>query len=396
MPFIKDPRGMAVIALVLGFAACSVGASATRNAPVIVTIANVLGPVTLGLGIATLITGNEWLLAGTIGTIVLLWIMATVRHAIYGWTTSTTPPRRRSGHRRVTSRGGWMNTKIVDRPNGRVEKAPQAQVASGLRWARLLSVVIVILMAVASAAGLSVDGLYQDPDSVSAMLRGYDLVTLAVAVPVLAVTLLPALRQSARAQLLWVGMLAYSVYNYANYVFGTAFNDVFLVHVALFSLSVFALALAMMSLDIPGIARQFSEHTPVRSVSAILMLLAFGLAAMWVFFSLRFAINGEFPDESLLVLPAANVHLGYVLDLALLVPAAGLAAILLWRRAALGYVLATVVAAFCVVYQLNYTVALIFQAAAGRARHDSVRPAGTTDHCRVPHRDRAAARQSPE
>jgi hypothetical protein len=95
-----------------------------------------------------------------------------------------------------------MNTTIVNRPKGRAEKAPQVQLASGLRWARLLSVVIVVLMAVASDAGLLVGGLYQDPDSVSAMLRGYDLVTLAVAIPVLAVTLLPALRRSARTQLL--------------------------------------------------------------------------------------------------------------------------------------------------------------------------------------------------
>jgi hypothetical protein len=91
IPFINDPRGIAAVALILGFAACSVGASAARSAPIMVTIANVLGPVALGLGITTLITGNEWLLAGTIGTIVLLWIMATVRHAIYGRTTSTTP-----------------------------------------------------------------------------------------------------------------------------------------------------------------------------------------------------------------------------------------------------------------------------------------------------------------
>jgi hypothetical protein len=74
-------------------------------------------------------------------------------------------------------------------------------------------------------------------------------------------------------------MLGYSVYNYANYVFGTAFNDVFLVHIALFSLSVFAFALAMMGLDIPGIARQFSERTPVRLVSTRPVLVGFGLSA---------------------------------------------------------------------------------------------------------------------
>jgi hypothetical protein len=217
-------------------------------------------------------------------------------------------------------------------------------------------------MIAASAGGLWIDGLYQDPASVSAVFRGYDLVTLMVAAPLLAVTLLPSLRDSPRARLVWVSMLAYSAYNYAVYVFGAAFNDFFLVHVALFSLSVFALVLALGTLDVTGIGWQFRERTPVRWISGVLMFLALGLGAMWIFYSLRFAVTGEFPEESLLVLPAANVHLAYVLDLSLLVPGYALAAVLLWRRAAWGYVLATVLLAFSVVYQVNYMTALLFQA----------------------------------
>ena len=258
-----------------------------------------------------------------------------------------------------------MTTLTIHRPPSRAELAPAEQSSRWLRWARLLSMAILVLMAAAAVAGLLVDGLYQDADSVAAMFRGYDLVTLVIAVPVLAITLLPALRRSARAQLLWVGVLAYAVYNYANYVFGTAFNDLFLVHTALFSLSVFALALALANLDVTGIARQFSPRTAVRTAGAILMLLAVGLAAMWIFNSVRFAVTGQPPDESLLVLPAANQHVGYVLDLALLVPASILAAVLLWRRAAWGYLLGTVVAVFGVVYQIDYMVALIFQTSAG-------------------------------
>jgi hypothetical protein len=254
-----------------------------------------------------------------------------------------------------------MTTQIHRSPE-RAERPLADQLGRGLGWARLLSVIILVLMAAASVMGLLVDGLYQDPDSVTAMFRAYDLVTLVIAVPLLAVTLLPAFRLSARAQLLWVGMLAYSAYNYAYYVFGTAFNDLFLVHTALFSLSVSALALTLANLDIAGIARRFSRKTPVRSVSTILMLLAVGLGGMWVFYSLRFAVTGTAPEESLLVLPAANQHLGYVLDLAVLVPASALAAVLLWRRAAWGYVLGTALAVLSVVYQVNYMVALMFQA----------------------------------
>ena len=53
---------------------------------------------------------------------------------------------------------------------------------------------------------------------------------------------------------------------------------------------------------------------------------------MWVYHSVRFAVTGDLPAGSFLVEPDTVVHLGFVLDLALLVPAYALAAVLLWRR----------------------------------------------------------------
>jgi hypothetical protein len=223
---------------------------------------------------------------------------------------------------------------------------------------------MVPLMAVASAGGLWIGGLYQDPGPVNAMLRGYDLVTLMVVVPALAVVVLPRLRRSRAAQLVWTGTLAYAVYNYAIYVFGSAFNALFLIHVALFSLSVFALGLALASLDVAAIAAGLSARTAVRVVSGLLMLLAIGLGAMWIFYSLRYALTGAAPKENSLVLPAASTHLGSVLDLALLVPGYALAAVLLWRRAAWGYVLGTALLLAGIISQVSYMTALIFQASA--------------------------------
>ena len=102
------------------------------------------------------------------------------------------------------------------------------------------------------------------------------------------------------------------------------------------------------------------------------MFLGLGLAAMWVFYSLRFAFTGEPAGESQLVLPAASVHLGYVLDLAFVVPVSILAAALLWQRAPWGYVLATVVLTFGTVYQLDYMATLVFRPRqAYRARRGS-------------------------
>jgi hypothetical protein len=81
-----------------------------------------------------------------------------------------------------------------------------------------------------------------------------------------------------------------------------------------------------------------------------------------VYFSLRMALTDQLPADTLLVQPPSALHLSYALDLALLVPSYVLAAVLLWRRAAWGYVAAPVVLISGLVHQLSYMAALAFQA----------------------------------
>lgn len=243
-----------------------------------------------------------------------------------------------------------------------------------IRAAMTLSTVALASMVGASVAGLVVDGLYRDPPSTASMLRGYDTVTLLVAAPLLAAALCGVRRGSARAALVWVGMLTYAVYTYGLYAFGTAFNDMFLVHVAAFSSSVFALALALSALDVAGIAARLRPRTPVRWISGLLAFLAVGLGGMWIVNALRFAVTGQPPQGSALVETPAVVHLGYTLDLSLLVPGYALAAILLWRRTGWGVVLAAAVLVSGTVHQLGYLVALPFQVQAGVAGATAVDP----------------------
>ena len=161
------------------------------------------------------------------------------------------------------------------------------------------------------------------------MLRGYDLVTLVLIVPALMLSQLSASRGSDRGQLIWVGMLAYLSYNYAYYLFGVPFSDLFLLHAAVFSSSLLA------------------------------------LGGIWVYASIRFITTGELPVGSALVESDAVVQLGLALDLTVLVPAYALAAVLLWLRAAAGYVLATVLLIAGTLHQVSYMVALLFQSTAG-------------------------------
>ena len=71
--------------------------------------------------------------------------------------------------------------------------------------------------------------------------RGTSLVVLIVAVPTLIVAMIRAAAGSRRAQIVWLGTLAYLVYNATIFAFGTVFNALFLFYAAMLSLSVWSL-----------------------------------------------------------------------------------------------------------------------------------------------------------
>lgn len=251
----------------------------------------------------------------------------------------------------------------------RIERA-----ATAARW---LTAAAAVVVAGASAAGLWAAGLYTDGAAVAAMFRGYDLVTLVVVAPLLALTLLPGWRERPAAQLLRVSMLTYCVYNYAYYLFGARLNAALLAHIAIFTASLYALVLSLVALDVDRFAGRFRPRTPVRTVAVIIGLLAVSLAAIQVSGLAGFALTGTLPQEpSRLVVPLVFTRLGAVLDLSLLVPAYLLAAVWLWRRRGWGFLLATAVLVAGALHQVSYIAGMLFQLVADipGAAFDTIEP----------------------
>lgn len=227
-----------------------------------------------------------------------------------------------------------------------------------LRAAMLLSGMVAALMVAASVAGLFVTGLYDETAWGREALRGGDLVTLLVAVPILIAALVLVRRGSIRAQAVWVGMLFYGLYGYAYYVFGATFNDAFLAHIAIFSLSVFALACALPALDHAAIGRAFRGVAGVATgVGIFLIVVGVAQGGLWLYVSANNIATGEVLHD----IPIAGQHIVFALDLALLAPTLVLSGILLARRRPVGYLLGTAVAVMGAVYQVNMMVAAVFQ-----------------------------------
>ena len=178
---------------------------------------------------------------------------------------------------------------------------------------------------------------YYDTVSSVAQMQGNDIVTLLVGLPLLALSFWLALNGSLRAHLLLTGTLGLFLYTYMSMCFGTAYNPLFLVYVALFSLSLYAFILSMLAFDLATLPQRFSASLPRRAIAGLFLVTGAFLSLAW--------LGRIVPTLSQGVTPALdNVTSMFIqaMDLALIVPLAILSAILLWRRSAWGYLLASV------------------------------------------------------
>ena len=245
-------------------------------------------------------------------------------------------------------------------------RAPASRAPAGPTPTRHL-VTALVTVAAAAAFAASVIGLladpYGEPAATAAMLRGYDAVTAVVALA-LAALVKPARRGRQPAVLALLALLAYLVYTYAYYLFGTGFNDLFLLHIVVFSASLTGLLAAAMSVDTGQVAGLVPSRVRVRAAAGLLGLLAVALGGMWLIVGFDNALTGEVPAGSRLVETATMVHLGIALDLALLVPWYAGAAVLLWQQRAVGYAAAVVALGSGLLHQVTYLVALPAQVAA--------------------------------
>lgn len=144
-----------------------------------------------------------------------------------------------------------------------------------------------------------------------------DLVTAAVAVPVVVLLAGPAMAGSVRAHLAGLGAMAFLAYNYVIYCFSISFGQLFLLWTAVLGLSVYALGAGIIGatqLDVHRVVR------PTRLAAWVLIGVAVLFAGLWLAEIVPDSLEGG-PSTSAVEwrVPTNPVH---VLDLAFLLPAA--------------------------------------------------------------------------
>ena len=181
-------------------------------------------------------------------------------------------------------------------------------------------------------------GLYYfDTISFAAQQEGNDLITLTVGLPLLVISTLLAFRGSLRGRLALTGTLGFFLYTYMSMSVLSSYNALFLVYVALFSLSLYAFILSMMSFDLTDLPQHFSARLPRGWIAGLMFLVGGFLLLAWLGRIVPPLLQNQTPtleNTTTLVIQA--------MDLGMIVPLAILSGILLLRRSPWGYLLASV------------------------------------------------------
>lgn len=227
-----------------------------------------------------------------------------------------------------------------------------------------LSILAGILVLIASLTALLWDGLYADEAaSGAAQAIGQDWVTTVWVIPLYAVVLYFLQRGSLRARLAWIGLLVYFVYTYVAYAVLMVYNEMFLVYVAAYSLSLVLLITGINSLNLDALPEQFTKKAPRRGVGIFGLVAAVFLAFLWLSDIVPSLISGQPParindtvTDSLVI---------QAMDLGLVVPIAIIGGVALLRGKPLGYLLSGIILMKVVSLGTALVAMVIFMYAAG-------------------------------
>ena len=201
-------------------------------------------------------------------------------------------------------------------------------------FAFVATLVVAAAMTAASLAGLAAGSVvYPGTDAkLLTLLVGQDTLNLIVGLPLLLGSMWLARRGSLVGLLLWPGALWYVAYDYGYYVLGAPFNWFFVPYIGLVTLSVYAAIAVVAAIDPRGVRERVAAAVPERLVGGFLVGLAVLFTLLWTAMSYMSLAAG--------VALEAIPRVVTIMDLTLQLPALLIGGLWLWRREAIGYVVA--------------------------------------------------------
>ncbi len=201
------------------------------------------------------------------------------------------------------------------------------------------SIFIAILAGIATLSGLFWKGLYKhETISMAAQAMGQDLITLVICIPILLGSLYLIQKNSLRGNLIWMGTIFYFLYSYASMSFLATYNQLFLVYVALFSLSLYTFVYGLLSLNVKTIKESISPGKTSKIAGAFLIFSGAMVALMWIKMIIDSLLTGIAPSA----LENYTTLVIQALDIGVVFPATLIAGILILKGKQWGYALVSI------------------------------------------------------
>ena len=203
-------------------------------------------------------------------------------------------------------------------------------IRGNLKLTYAFSLIIAILMAAASVAGLVYRTIIYPTDELLRTFVSNDVVNLFIGLPILLGSMWLAQRGQLIGLLCWPGALFFVLYNYIVYVFAMPLNAAFLLHLALVTLSVYTIIGLVAGIDGKAVQQWLTGAVPERVAGGI-------LAGLGLLFFLR--VIGVIVNALISQTPIPETELTLHASDFLTSPALVIGGALLWRRKEFGYVI---------------------------------------------------------
>ena len=181
-------------------------------------------------------------------------------------------------------------------------------------------------------------GLYRnDTTFFAANNLATDLVLLMAGLPLLVAAVRLYTRGSLRGHMLLLGALGFFFYYGATYALGgVAYNEMFLVYIALFSASATALLMTVLSVDRRTLSTLTSDRMPRRLLGRFMIASGLATFVIWIMEPVAALLSGRSPTG----LDTHTTLFTHAFDLAIIVPAALVAGGLILQRQGWGWAMA--------------------------------------------------------
>ncbi len=205
-------------------------------------------------------------------------------------------------------------------------------------------------------------GLYRhDSTFVATLLRGTDVITLFVAVPLLLVSYFLYRRGSLRGYIFMCAMLLYFLYIGTTYTFSVLFNATFLFYTALFSTTLFATIIVFTTFDLQALADNLNPNMPHRGMGIFMIVIGLGTLMLWISELIGPLLTGTAPAN----LGPYTTMFTHGFDSAVITPATVITGIYLLKRKTIGDFLAAPLMILCTLIGVVVLSQTISQGMAG-------------------------------